>query len=616
MALSEDAKGIINEIRSQANTTRHKSENYSLKAIRADLGKFQEIFTAMQASFAGLDANAVVQAEQARRAAELAQLSEAERNKILKDEANRTKRENVLKNKELALREKELKKRQRSDFKIFGKDGIIGSLFSGTFNILKQALFVGVGGSILYELTAGFLERFGIELPPIADVAAKFGNLAKSTNWKELQANLNALAGKDVAAALGTLALGVGATKVLPMAGEALQTFSIIKILEKLMTPDLGDIDEAGNARLTAGRTAMGAVRLGIAGLLFYGLTSAMPAMEDVVRKYALGMSEDDIANRKVDAVDIGGNAVSSLAGLFVPGGPLVKLAAVVGLFAFKTLTDYLEQAADRDETSNAAKDVMAEVKAGDEKLQKLLKVRKNALKYGLDTKAIDEEIEALQAEIEGATREGLQKAATEGVEKQERLRKEFLDYKEKGLDQIPTFTYDTEGYGNNIRTVRRDLTESERVAMFTNMLQSKEDKYLASKAQLNRTMSLASELGISPDDLGVGLVQTVDGIRTVTKEQIDAVERQVESTEALVDILQGKGGNDNIISMLRTVLETGPTAISPPSIIINSPDNSSTIVKQGDQEIVNAPTSRTEFNGTGPLSSFGVSSANPLAVQ
>jgi len=285
MALSEDAKGIINEIRSQANNTRHKSENYSLKAIRADLSRFQGVFEAMQSSFAGLDSRAAEQAEQARRAAELAQLSEDERNQILKDEANRSKRENVLKNKELALRERELKKREREDFKLFGKNSIFGNLLGGAFNIFKQAMFVGITGSILYELTAGFLERFGVKLPTLASVFTKLGTIASSTDWEDLQKNLNELAGLDIAALAGTIAAGFAAKQGLTVAGDIVQTITLAKILD-MLSPTEGDIDEAGRRTGPGlkGKAMAMAARVGIAGLVFSAVNALVGPMGDLVR--------------------------------------------------------------------------------------------------------------------------------------------------------------------------------------------------------------------------------------------------------------------------------------------------------------------------------------------
>jgi hypothetical protein len=101
MALSEDAKGIIAEIRAQANTTRHKSEEYSIKAIRVDLKKFQGVFDAMNDNLTKMASVADKEAAEAQaradRAAALDLLSETEKKKLAKDQANREKRENTLK---------------------------------------------------------------------------------------------------------------------------------------------------------------------------------------------------------------------------------------------------------------------------------------------------------------------------------------------------------------------------------------------------------------------------------------------------------------------------------------------------------------------------------------
>lgn len=412
MALSEDAKGIIAEIRSQANTTRHKSEQYSLKAIRADLSKFQGVFDAMNANLSLMTGNAEAAADAAARQAALAQLSEDERAKLARDAASREKRENDLKNRDLKLREKEMKKREKSDFKIFGKDGILGNMFGGAMGLVKKALFIGIGGSILYELTAGFLERFGVDLPPIADVAKKFGDLATSVDWEELKKNLNELTAADFKGLAGTIALGVAATKVGPAVGGALELakdVTILGLLRKMITPDADDVDAAGkegdkSGKISGKRMAARGLRLGIAGLVFTGLSSVMPAMEKMFREYALGMTEDEMSKVRVDGVDIAGNAITSLAGLLVPGGPIIKLVATAGIFAFKTLGDYLEDAADKDLLTNDIKDLETKRSEMDSKLDRLIKLKTQLLNAGKDPSLIEDEIAELERQLEEIT--------------------------------------------------------------------------------------------------------------------------------------------------------------------------------------------------------------------
>jgi len=410
MALSEDAKGIINEIRSQANTTRHKSENYSLKAIRADLSKFQGVFEAMQSSFSGLDARAGEQAEAARRAAELAQLSEDERNQILKDEANRTKRENDLKNKELAIRERELKKRDRSDFKLFGKDGIFGRLFSGTFSIFKEAMFIGISGAILYELSAGFLERFGIELPTLAEVTTKFADLASSTDWEQLKANLLALSGKDIAAIPATIAAGIAAKQALTTAGDVAQAVTLSKLIDMLGNPTPDEVDQGGRR---GGRLSL--ARIGIAGLVFSAVYALTEPVGNLIRS-KLNMTKDELSRERIDFVDVGGRVIQgATVGFFIGGlkGALIGAlsGAVFGLG--ELLVDIIEEdVLDKGVITNVAEDAIDKSKKAQQKLDDALKERARVLEeYGeenadtmLKTLGLDDEsIEQLATDLNTA---------------------------------------------------------------------------------------------------------------------------------------------------------------------------------------------------------------------
>lgn len=407
MALSEDAKGIINEIRSQANTTRHKSENYSLKAIRADLSKFQGVFEAMQTSFSGLDARATEQAEAARRAAELAHLSEDERNKILKDEADREKRENILKNKELAIRERELKKRDRSDFKLFGKDGIFGRLFSGTFSIFKEAMFIGISGAILYELSAGFLERFGIELPTLAEVTTKFADLASSTDWEQLKANLLALSGKDIAAIPATIAAGIAAKQALTTAGDIAQTVTLAKLIDMLGNPTPDEVDQGGRR---GGRLSL--ARMGIAGLVFGAVYALTEPVSNLIRS-KLKMTKDELSRERIDFVDVGGRVIQgATVGFFIGGlkGALIGAlsGAVFGLG--ELLVDIVEEdMLDKGVITNVAEDAIDKSKKAQQKLDDALKERARVIEeYGeenadtmLKTLGLDDEsIEQLATDL------------------------------------------------------------------------------------------------------------------------------------------------------------------------------------------------------------------------
>ena len=374
--VSKDAKAIIKEIREQANTTRHKSENYSIKAIQKNLVRFEGIFQSMQEVFVGLDNRAAEQTEIAKRNAELAELDEDVRNQILRDEADRTKRENDLKNKELSLREKDLAKRERKDFKIFGKDGLFSNIFGGAFNMIKKAMFIGITGSFLYELTAGFLERFGIELPALSDVASKLGDVVTSTNWEQLKKNLSALGGKDVGAAISALTLGIVTTKGLETAGDIAQTLTLAKLLE-MVTPRKGDVDAAGDEVGKSGRTRLSAVRIGIAGLVFSAMSVLVGPISDLIRS-KLKMTKSELEAERYDAIDVAGLAIQgATVGAMLGGVKGAIIGALIGstLGLGKMFVDYVnDDLMDMGSTYNVAEDRIEELNDAEEKLAAALK--------------------------------------------------------------------------------------------------------------------------------------------------------------------------------------------------------------------------------------------------
>lgn len=612
MALSEDAKGIIAEIRSQANTTRHKSEQYSLKAVRADLSKFQGVFEAMNANLSLMTGNAEAAADAAARQAALAQLSEDERAKLARDAASREKRENDLKNRDLKLREKEMKKREKSDFKIFGKDGILGNMFGGAMGLVKKALFIGIGGSILYELTAGFLERFGVDLPPIADVAKKFGDLATSVDWEDLKKNLNELAAADFGALAATVALGTGATVALPLAGEALEAYKnyrILDIIRKMITPDADDVDAAGkvgdkSGKISGKRMAFRGIRLGIAGLIFTGLSSAMPAVENLFRKYALGMTEDEIANTRVDGVDIAGNLVTSLSAIFLPGGPLVKLAAGLAIFTFKTLADYLEDEKNLGPVRNKVKDLENERLSIQKKLDEATELQAKLLTGGHDVTSINKRIADLKAKLQKLNesaveelRQDVTDTYTEMKTAQDQLAK--LDPKDERFTQ-EFFINPMTGSGQYIERTPEEaakafLAEEERLKA---LIETK-------RTQLNATGLAAQEYNLTPAD--IGLIQT--GNKTfmtqmevnqkredqerVRRDQtiIDAFNKKLREDESRSMELLVQGEAKSVQEVLKRLGAFDP--VSPINLVLNAPNNSQTTVDASSRTALQSSTTK-----------------------
>ena len=627
MALSEDAKGIIAEIRSQANTTRHKSEQYSLKAIRADLSKFQGVFDAMNANLSLMSGNAEAAADAAARQAALAQLSEDERAKLARDSASREKRENDLKNRDLKLREKEMKKRERSDFKIFGKDGILGNMFGGAMGLVKKALFIGIGGSILYELTAGFLERFGVDLPPIADVAKKFGDLATSVDWEDLKKNLNELAAADFAGLAGTIALGVAATKVGPAVGGALELakdVTILGILRKMITPDADDVDAAGkegdkSGKISGKRMAAKGLRLGIAGLVFTGLSAVMPAVENLFREYALGMTKDEIANTRVDGVDIAGNAITSLAGLLIPGGPLLKIVAAVGLFTFKTLADYLEDEKNLGPVRNKVKDLENERLSIQKKLDEATELQAKLLTGGHDVTSINKRIADLKAKLQKLNesaveelRQDVTDTYTEMKTAQDQLAK--LDPKDERFTQ-EFFINPMTGSGQYIERTPEEaakafLAEEERLKT---LIETK-------RTQLNATGLAAREYNLTAAD--IGLIQT--GNKTFMTQMevnqkredrekarrdqtiIDAFNKKLREDESRSMELLVQGEAKSVQEVLKRLGAFDP--VSPINFVLNAPNNSQTTVDASQRTALQSSTAKIgdSLSATPTDSAFG----------
>jgi len=375
MSLSDDAKGIIKEIREQANNTRHKSEEYSIKALRQkDLSKFHDTFAAMQNAFSGLDARAQEQTEMARRAAELAELNEDERNAILRAEADRAGRENALAERDLAAREKAADAADKKDKGLFGKNGLFKSIFSGAFGLIKKALFVGITGSILYELTAGFLERFGVTLPTLAEASTKLGNLIASTDWEKLKKNFAELSALDVGAITSAVAGGFLAKQALETGTDVLQGVALTTLITKLLTPDGSDVDAAGKA---GGKAKL--LRIGVAGLVFSAMYALMDPLKELIRD-KLSMTKGELDQERVDIVDAGGNIIQGATLGFMIGGIKGAIIGAVAGLAWTTgqfLRDKIQNdLLDKGTVTNAVEEAVQNQKLAQDELAQRIKDR------------------------------------------------------------------------------------------------------------------------------------------------------------------------------------------------------------------------------------------------
>ena len=377
MSLSDDAKGIIKEIREQANNTRHKSEEYSIKALRQkDLSKFHDTFAAMQNAFSGLDARAQEQTEMARRAAELAELNEDERNAILRSEADRANRENALAERDLAAREKAADAAEKKDKGLFGKEGLFKNIFSGAFGLIKKALFVGITGSILYELTAGFLERFGVTLPTLAEATTKLGDLISSTDWEKLKENFAQLSAINVGAIVSAVAGGFLAKQALETGTDVLQGVALTTLISKMLTPDADSVDAAGKV---GGKAKL--LRIGFAGIVFSAMYALMDPLKEIMRS-KLGMTKGELEKERVDIIDAGGNIIQGATLGFMIGG--VKgaiIGALAGLVwtAGQFIRDKVQNdLLDKGTVTNAVEEAVENQKLAQADLNKRLKDRED----------------------------------------------------------------------------------------------------------------------------------------------------------------------------------------------------------------------------------------------
>jgi hypothetical protein len=538
MALSPETQAIIDRLKAEGQLVRNTGSN-SIKAVRLDLSKFQDVFRTMNDNIQllGTNINNEELVEQIKRQNMLAELSDDERKKIATDAAERERRENELLNRDMSVREKDMAEREKerkSRGSLFGKNGLFSNIFSGSFNLIKSALFIGLSGSILYELTAGFLERFGVDLPTIQEGFGKLSELSSNVNWESLKNNLNMLASTEFASLLTAGALGYAATKAIPTAVDAVQTLSIIKILENMMKPSADDVQKAGRTA-AAGRMGLAAIRLSIAGLIFTGITSVMPAFEDLIRK-SMGMTEDEIANRGVDGIDIAGNAgIGLAAALALKGGPPGWIAGLT-IFALKTVYDLVENAQNKDSLTNVIKDVENARIESQSKLEELLSLRAFALKYGGNVEAIDAEIEALKQK----NREMGSKIFEDLKENSERVVKYQEQLSNLSLADIPTEVWDKPtqwGPGP-----KRTLSESERTAMLRDREERITDNLEVAQTQLKSGITTAEQFA-KENNLTLyqlGLAPTADGSLT-TEAMINYASEQAKQQERNQEIIQNQ---------------------------------------------------------------------------
>ena len=426
MALSEDAKGIIKEIRHQANYTRAGSENYSIKAIRQqDLARFQTTFDAMKDALTGVQALSTEQSEynrlKAERDVQLADLKEEELEEYKKNNADRLKREQKLQIKELERKEKAEKEKKKSDLKIFGKDGILLTGIKKAFSVAFLGSIIALGYSFISGFLEGYLpEYFGpdgaiADLPTIQEMFGNISKIFKSIDYDQLSKNLSYISSPEFLTAMGVMAGTAGLAKGVGVAGDVLTTGALIRAL----TPGKSDVEAAGNETGSSGRRRKLGVKIGIAGLIFGALELAMPAF---TRMFS---DSDDFRPESLKDVPIDQSAFSAsnqltnigqaatIGALFAPTGPVGM--AIAGFVTWAALTgiDYLSHQKDDDKYTNNFEDAVRENLTGSNSEVAILQRKLDRLENYKKTLSLsDEEAAELDGKIQVA-RQALDLAMT-----------------------------------------------------------------------------------------------------------------------------------------------------------------------------------------------------------
>ena len=349
--MSPDTKAIIDRLKREGDLFRNSGTN-SLKSVKVELGKFSDAFTALSASMAGVQGTIQKQSklEELRdeKQFKLEQIQdENERKKYEQQEEKNLKSQQQIETDRLKEQRKSQLESQKRDLKLFGKDGLFTSALKSSFSFIKSVLFYGLIGAIGYEVIVGALEALAPEtfgedgsigkLPSLFDAFGKvgtaFGKLEQK-DWDGFVDNIKYL-GQPLGTLFGGYVAVQGGKIVATKAAEALTLAAILRA----MTPTGVDVDAAKGG---VGK----ALRVGLAGAIFTGLMIAMPKITDWIREYVQGMSPEEIAltNTDTDAAStLGVLGAASIAALFMPGGPWVKLATFIGMAAFGLAKNAIE---------------------------------------------------------------------------------------------------------------------------------------------------------------------------------------------------------------------------------------------------------------------------------
>ena len=535
MAISEETQAIINRLKQEGDLLRNSGTN-SVKSVKIELSKFNDAFGAIRDSMGLLSQDASNQAEIAKRNADLAALSEDERNAVLRQVAENSAAEARLNAEDLARREKESKERDRKDRSIFGKGGIIMSTLGTVGTLLGKGLLYGGGTILAYEFLGGFLEsQFGIDIPTTSSIFKGMQQSLSAIDWEQFKKNMEFLASPTfLAIAGGTYAGG----KILENAAELVQTGMLAKILQNQLTPDQADV---GKASKTA---KFSKIRLGIVGIVAGSIATLLPTFAEYLQKNVGGLTDGEIAAVTLTDVGVGvgqgilaGAAIGSFGG--VPGIIIGAIAGGVAGLALN-LGDFIKQrVTDTAEVPKAAQDLIGALDDIDEQIAEIIRLRQEVTEQKAKAMGLDEKEAELKAEREQIRQERLAESRESLQEKRKRLRK-VQEQQRQGLEAIPEtrqVEIGDKGFGPRMYQ-ELPISEEERQRMLRERelrLLNEEELLVSHIQQIVDTA--ATELNASQEELGVTQLKSGRYLVEPTPEEVAERRRQREEARKAAEL-------------------------------------------------------------------------------
>ena len=612
--LSAETQAIIDKLQAEGRLLRNTGSN-SIRSVKVELAKFEGIFNTisnnitaqtdtMRASMGAQADIAERQAEQAARDRAFADLEanqESAELKALREKVETEKLKNDLaaekdKGKGKGLFE-QLKGLQNMKFLAAGAFGI-GALTIG-YGYLNAETDGGLDRMVDSIATTAW-DKISTSLNLIAEktplILTQLENALKPENLEKLAAK----AGTAAVAGLGIGAAALAAGPVTEMIRDGLVAAGVIEALRRRGGAPLPDVDpdgrrsgQLGGRDIGKGMRMPNLKSLSVAGLATLALDALMPSMGDAIRKNVMGMSDNDIVNRKYDAVDFGGTVLkyASIGLMFGPQGAVVGAAVGAALGIGEKIADVIrDDVYDEGAITNVMEDSLENIEDlktdAESKLEQMLEEREALSKslteqqlenIGLGNAAIQAQRDIVEAENAAIREEATAAAQRSAREIQEKI--DELAEKE--------FRAQRQGRGRNVgesdEAYARAKAEfdKERVAELQRL-----------QAQQDQTIATAVLAGADEERIQSYLERLENPL---TAEEAKALNDQMMRDLGVID------ANGRVLG---TVEENAPNMQGP--VIINQNTTNAPVtthvVKQGDN--VKTEVS-TVFSG-GPMRSLG----------